>query len=132
MSWDIELAEEFKKRNNKKWLGALVGKIVQLEPLKISILKGQVVVDNVYILKNNNLTHTREMTVTEVKVNNAVMNNAAIDSYSHRITGDMTAENIKGNITIKESLKVGMEVLVIASTDNQTFFVIGEVTRQVK
>jgi len=82
LDWSIELAKLFKERNNKKNLGPLIGKIVELSPLKISILDGQALLENVYILK-----------------------------------------------AAKKEFKIGMEVLIIANTDNQTFFVIGEVTK---
>ena len=35
--WEVTLANLFKDRDNPKPLGAILGKIVSLEPLKISI-----------------------------------------------------------------------------------------------
>ena len=46
MAWQHELAREFKKRNNNSKLGALVGKVISTNPVRISLLNGQVIAQN--------------------------------------------------------------------------------------
>lgn len=48
MSWDVELAKEFKSRDNKIPIGAQLGKVISSNPLEIAIL------DNKAILNNGN------------------------------------------------------------------------------
>ena len=43
MSWDVELANEFKNRSNKDVIGPLIGKVISINPLKISILSDKVI-----------------------------------------------------------------------------------------
>lgn len=45
MSWETDLALEFKSRNNPKPIGAVLGKVTSSSPLKINILDGQVLLD---------------------------------------------------------------------------------------
>lgn len=40
MGWDIELAQEFKKRDNQTVLGNVIGKIVSINPIKIMAVDG--------------------------------------------------------------------------------------------
>lgn len=49
--WEVTLANLFKDRDNPKPLGAILGKIVSLEPLKISIQDGKFFIDrsNCYV-----------------------------------------------------------------------------------
>lgn len=61
MSYDIELARMLKERNNKKSIGAIVGKVVNANPIKISVFDGQILLDKEQtyfcsrILENNTL-----------------------------------------------------------------------------
>lgn len=50
--WASKMADEFKKRNNKPTLGFIAGTVVSKNPLKISVLSGQVIVDNGYKFQN--------------------------------------------------------------------------------
>lgn len=50
--WASKMADEFKKRNNKPTLGFITGTVVSKNPLKISVLSGQVIVDNGYKFQN--------------------------------------------------------------------------------
>ena len=49
MGWDVDLAKELKKRNNKTSSGPLIGNIIAVNPLKISIFDGKVIISNMYI-----------------------------------------------------------------------------------
>lgn len=65
MSWETELALEFKARNNPQKIGVVIGTVTSAEPFKASILDGQVVLDdsNTYICRHL-LQHEREFTMT--------------------------------------------------------------------
>lgn len=50
MSWDYDLAKEFKKRNNNDPTGPIIGKVISLTPnYKISIHDGQVFLENEHL-----------------------------------------------------------------------------------
>lgn len=46
MSWDIDLAKELKKRDNAEPIGAILGEVISIEPIKISILGNKAILDN--------------------------------------------------------------------------------------
>lgn len=54
MSWENELAREFTKRDNKSPLGAVVGTVITVNPLRISILGGNIILnsDKLYMCSN--------------------------------------------------------------------------------
>lgn len=56
MNWDIELAKEFKKRDNSPLFGAVLGNVISISPLKISILGDKVILESnhCYICNNVN------------------------------------------------------------------------------
>ena len=114
MAWQHELAREFKKRNNKSKLGALIGKVISTNPIKISLLNGQVIAqNNIYIC------------------NSALLNDITLDvNYELDNIVEHGTINTGGKLTIKdEYLKNDDLVLVISSEDNRTFFIIDKVRR---
>lgn len=50
--WAAMIAKEFKKRDNQSTLGFLTGVVVSENPLKISVLSGQVIIDKGYKFEN--------------------------------------------------------------------------------
>lgn len=46
MTWDTDFAMMLKQRNNKAPIGAIVGEVINPEPLTISILNNRVILDN--------------------------------------------------------------------------------------
>lgn len=51
-NWAVNIAKEFKKRDNESFLGFIVGTVVAENPLKISGLNGQIFIDKGYKLEN--------------------------------------------------------------------------------
>jgi len=49
MGWDVDLAKEFKKRTNSTPGGPVLGEVIGVNPLKISIFDGKVIISNMYI-----------------------------------------------------------------------------------
>lgn len=46
MSFDIELAKMLKERNNKTPIGVVEGTVININPLKISMFEGKVIIDD--------------------------------------------------------------------------------------
>jgi hypothetical protein len=46
MRWDVEIAKQFKARNNKIATGPLLGEVICSIPLKIAILGNKAILDN--------------------------------------------------------------------------------------
>lgn len=99
MSYDVELARELKSRNNKDNIGIVVGIVAGVSPLKISIYGGEILLneDSLYICKN----------ATE---------------YTMKVTTDTEI-----GVATHEGLKINDKVAVIATEDNQKFFVIDKI-----
>lgn len=100
--WDIFLAKELKKRNNVDYIGAVIGNVLSISPLKIGILDNNIILDSSHIHICSSLT----------------------ENYARNAT--ITASNTPADATIiyKNILKQDDKVLVICSEDNQDFFVI--------
>lgn len=99
MGYDVELAKELKSRNNKNNIGIVVGTVAGVNPLKISIYGGEILLneDNLYVCKN----------ATE---------------YTMKVTTDTAI-----GVATHEGLKINDKVAVIATEDNQKFFVIDKI-----
>lgn len=118
--WDVELAKMFKERNNKDLIGPCIGKVVAASPLKISILDDQVV------LQGGQLYITEGLTTKEYLIDYSDGDVSGNLSTS----GSLTSLNIKdGKATLKFSLKIGDEVLLIPAASEQIFFVVDKVKK---
>lgn len=106
MSWENELAREFKKRDNESPLGAVVGTVIAVDPIKISILG-----DRVFL--------TKDMVYMCSSLLNAIDRSATI-----QINGETVTD---GKITFKDVLKVSDQVLCLPAEGGQTFFIIDKV-----
>lgn len=101
-SWAVDLAKELKARNNKEKFGAVVGNVLSVNPLKIGIENNQIILDDSHFYLSSSLVenYNREATITE--------NNNSLNT----------------TIAYKNILKENDKVLVIASEDNQNFFIV--------
>lgn len=106
MNWVSELANTFKERDNIPMIGAVIGEVLEAEPLKVGILKNQIILDSSNSRVCNNLVETSRKSTVQLNKDdaNTIYNNA--------------------EITYKEILKAGDEVLVISTEDNQNFFIV--------
>lgn len=108
------LANEFKKRNNIKNIGPIVGRVMsELPDLKISILNDQIILsaDQLYITDS-----------------------LFKDTYDISLSGDMTIndvlQTISGDVSMKvDSLKKGEFVMVVPSGTGQEFFLVDRVKK---
>lgn len=100
--WAVDLAKEFKNRDNKEFIGAIVGDVLSVNPLKIGIEDNQIILDHSHFWLCGSLKeYAKNATITA--------------------TGNI---NTDATITYKNILSLNDKVLVIASEDNQTFFIV--------
>ena len=101
MSYDIELANELKSRDNESPIGIITGIVTSISPLTISIYNGAALFsdENLYVCKN----------ATEYQIP------FTLNGYN--------GATITGTIT-HEGLKEGDRVAAIATEDNQKLFII--------
>ena len=125
MSWDTELAKEFKSRNNIAKIGTVLGTVLSVDPVKIGILNNQILIDKSHFYICSSLVEEYKRKAT-VKINAYSVGVSATDSRGDSISSiNVNAkDNYNTEIIFKEILKVGDSVLVIASEDNQTFFIV--------
>ncbi|MFW2490964.1 DUF2577 domain-containing protein [Clostridium chromiireducens] len=105
-SWENELAREFKKRDNQSPLGAVVGTVITVDPIKISILG-----DRVFL--------TADMVYMCSSLINNINRSATI-----QINGGTATD---GKITYKEVLKAQDQVVCLPADGGQKFFIIDKV-----
>jgi len=118
--WDVELAKLFKDRDNKNLIGPCVGKIAGVNPLKVSILNGQITLQatQLYITSGlQNKSYTIDINGENV-------------SGSVSPSGNLTSLNVtNGSATLKYGLKVNDEVLLIPADNGQVFFIVDKIQK---
>ena len=104
MSYAVDLAKEFKQRDNQEIEGAVLGTVISNNPLTISVYNNKVILDskNYYICSN--LTSIAKAADIEL--------NSAINT---------------GEITFKDILKPNDKVLCLPTANGQKFFIIDKV-----
>ena len=95
--YDVELAKEFKKRNNKQPDEAVIGKVLSINPVTISLFNGQSTFSGEQIYVSGSL---------------------------NVYTGTCEIDGKTGTCTIDRSLKVGDSVLCVPTNNGQKWFVV--------
>lgn len=110
MSWYNQMAQELKKRDNKEPLGAIIGQVINVEPLTVSTLDGEVVLNKNMMYVSSTLVNS-EIRKADIKID---------------ATG---ASTINGKCEIKytDVLKVNDKVLCIPADGGQKFFIVDKV-----
>lgn len=111
MAWENDLAIEFKNRDNKTPLGAVCGTVISVNPIKISVFSGSVILtkDKLYLC---GVLLDQVQRVATIKLNSVAEH------------GQITTD---GEITFKDVLKVNDKVLCLPADGGQSFFVIDKV-----
>lgn len=123
-SWDYDLAEQFKSRDNPKTkMGAMLGKVVSTNPAVITIQDGK------YTLKGEQLYIAYHL--LERKSTYSSMHQSGSISVSCPHGGGSYTSSSAGDIVLDDVWKAGDLVLVIPSESEQQFFVV-DVLRQLK
>ena len=100
MSWETELAKMFKERNNAPVQGATTGIIIGLNPIKINLYNGSVILNENDIIMCNSLKQS---------------------TYAVTINGTDT------EIIFKDILKINDKVLCLPTSKGQKYYVIDKV-----
>lgn len=97
MAWDIDLAKEFKNRNNIIPDEAVIGKVITTEPVSISLFNGQATFsqDSIYVSKSLGI-----------------------------LKGTCEVDGKTGICTIDKSLKAGDSVLCVPTSRGQKWFIV--------
>ena len=95
--WYVEIAKEFKKRNNVTPDEAVIGKVISVNPISVSLFNGQAT------FKGNQLYISNSLSV-----------------YS----GTCEVDGKTGTCTIDRSLKVGDSVLCVPTNNGQKWFIV--------
>lgn len=123
-SWEYNLAEQFKSRDNPKTkMGAMLGKVVSTSPPVVTIQNGR------YTIKGEQLYIAYHL--LERKSTYSSMNQSGSISVSCPHGGGAYTSSSTGDIVLDEVWKAGDLVLVIPSESEQQFFVV-DVVRQLK
>lgn len=132
-SWEYELANEFKIRNNVRPLGPCIGKVESLKPVVISIQDGQsgdgryggkymLQEDQIYIC---NQILERETTFYDFYANQAQTGYIDVSCEcgggKYEADGDIIAQ---GRVHLDEVWKVGDYVMVVPAENGQFFFIV--------
>lgn len=108
------LAKEFRKRDNIKDVGCIVGRVMnELPDLKVSILNDQII-----------------LSAEQLYISDALFK----ETYDISLSGDMTIndvlQTISGDVSMKvDPLKKGDQVIVIPSGSGQEFFIVDRVRK---
>lgn len=123
-SWDYDLAEQFKSRDNPKTkMGAILGKVVSTSPPVVTIQNGR------YTIKGEQLYVAYHL--LERKSTYSSMNQSGSITVSCPHGGGSYTSSSTGDIVLDEVWKAGDLVLVIPSESEQQFFVV-DVVRPIK
>lgn len=114
-SWEVNFAKELKKRDNQPKMGAMLGKVISVEPVKISIQDGRFFVtsENGYIC-NQLLERISSYTLSE---------NGNID-VSCKHGGGSYSLNGSGNVHLDAVWKAGDYVMIVPDGSEQHFFIV--------
>lgn len=123
-SWEYDLAEQFKSRDNPKTkMGAMLGKVVSTSPPVVTIQNGR------YTIKGEQLYVAYHL--LERQSTYSSMNQSGSITVSCPHGGGSYTSTSTGDIVLDEVWKAGDLVLVIPSETEQQFFVV-DVVRQLK
>jgi len=133
--YQVQLAKEFKKRENKNLIGNILGKVIKESPnLEISILDGQVILDsdNLYIneilLDDYERTFEIEGTMTlnsKTELAKAGVTGQATENplgHQHDIKLNDNSFTSEGTIKFVDTLKKGDLVKLSPTIDEQIWF----------
>lgn len=123
-SWDYELGQLFRERDNPtNKIGNCLGKVLSINPMKISIQNGR------YIIKGEQLYVSYHL--LERKSSYSQMSQSGnISINCHPCTGSYTS-NCTGTITLDEVIKVGDLVLLVPTQSEQQWIAV-DVVRPIK
>jgi len=81
IKWDIELAKAFKKRDNKSYIGAIVGTLISTAPVSISILDGNAILQEKHLYISETVSSKIELETATAGSNVLLIPNATENKW---------------------------------------------------
>lgn len=137
--WGVEFASLFKNLEQSEKIGAVIGEIVGVDPLVVSILDGEVILNssihNIYISTNIIESYSREFDSSgDIVFSDSDCGTTTTDGrYAHSHTVSSLNVNTKyslnGQISMTDGVSVGDLVLVVADESDSVFFIISKLKK---
>ncbi|WP_129599494.1 DUF2577 domain-containing protein [Anaerophilus nitritogenes] len=130
-----ELAKMFKDRENPKQQGIQVGTVISPPPATKIRLTDKIILENddlvfsAHVLNGYVREYTEQGNIQFTQSNCGNTNTVATHNHSVANININTSYTTIGNITFTDTLKVGDEVTLMPSVDEQTWFVIDKAIR---
>lgn len=129
MGWENKLAGHFIDRDNKEYVGTVIGEIVSLKPFKVSILNGVVVLDSSILYVTKTIKEMikeyddiwKKKSKIEIKPYKV---NATFNGSSGSLEVTEEKKDYEATIKFDNTLKVGDKVLVTSNESNQFYYVV--------
>lgn len=125
--WATELAKDDIKNTNPSRIGNIVGSVININPLKISILDGNIILqkEHLYICNSLRNDYIRQFTLQNFTGTTNSVNDGGdnASSHSHNIN------SLEGEIKFTDTLKIDDKVLLVSTVNEQTWFIIDKITK---
>ncbi|MBB6218177.1 hypothetical protein HNQ80_004317 [Anaerosolibacter carboniphilus] len=124
-SWDVEFAGMFKERNNKVYTGPQVGVVLSPPPNTRVRLGDEIILtmDHLIIAAHVLSGYKREFSSTSS--GDIVTKTPPPETYDTYTV--LESLDHDGEITLKDTLKIGDQVILIPASTDQTYFLIDKV-----
>lgn len=124
MSWDIELANELKKKENVVPIGVVEGEIISIAPTRISIKEGKIILEpeQIYVSRGLLTKHYKAKGTGKLKGNGLgqiKLNNTPYTTDELK----WSDVDVEFDFDVTYELEVGQKVYVIPTTSEQIFFI---------
>lgn len=126
--WNIELAKELKKRDNKEPFEPVIGDVISIEPLRIAIYGNTTILEpkDCYMCSAmvEKFLRKADMRIKSYSVGINTTDSAG-HSNSSMTVNDKSDYDVE--ITFKEIIKVGDKLLCLPTANGQMFYIIDKV-----
>lgn len=137
--WGVEFASLFKSLEKKEQVGAVIGEVVGIEPLVVSILDGEIILNStihdIYISTNIIESYGRKFDSSgNINFSDSNCGTTTSDgrySHTHEIASlnVSTSYTLDGDITMTDGINTGDLVLVIADESDSVFFIVSKLQK---
>ncbi|MGP1563007.1 DUF2577 family protein [Filifactor alocis] len=123
--WANDIAKELKGRDNPTKIGVIIGEVATTLPnIKIKALDGKMILTKEMLYFTSGMINKEYKPKISLKNGNATLTASTTENY--KIEGfDVDKEG--GTVTLFFELKPGDKVLLIPTTDEQSFFVVDKI-----
>ncbi|WP_462274256.1 DUF2577 family protein [Filifactor alocis] len=123
--WANDIAKELKGRDNPTKIGVIIGEVATTLPnIKIKALDGKMILTKEMLYFTSGMINKEYKPKISLKNGNATLTASTTENY--KIEGfDVDKED--GTVTLFFELNPGDKVLLIPTTDEQSFFVVDKI-----